>query len=466
MEIDDETKEYFEYIDLEVSRAYKLAEEARKLGLDPETRVDIPVAEDLAARVEGLLSTTSQDFLGCGLKEGIRVLEAKYGKNDERVALFAGLDTAKQKYIKYDTLEKAIDSGVRVAVAYLTLGLVTAPLEGISDIKIKKNPDGSEYLAIYYSGPIRSAGGTASAMSVLAADFIRLHLGLDVYKPSETEVQRYVTEVEDYYSRVTAKQYHPTKEEIEMIIKNVMVEITGDPTEKLEVSNFKDLERVETNKIRGGMCLVLLDGLPLKAEKMLKRVLKYPKDYKLSHWLWLKKFIKLKQKIHAAVKSDDADAPKYSPSAKYMSKVIAGRPVFSYPGRPGGFRLRYGRARTGGLASTALNTAAITLLEFTALGTQIATEFPGNATVCTGCDTIEPPVVLLKTGEVLELRTQEAVRKNITQIKEILSLGDDLIPYGEFVSNGHILLPSSYVEEWWAQELEQAAKTDIEKYKE
>ncbi|NOR85268.1 DNA polymerase II large subunit, partial [archaeon] len=351
-------------------------------------------------------------------------------------------------------------------VAYLTLGLVTAPLEGISDIKIKKNPDGSEYIAVYYSGPIRSAGGTASAMSVLAADFIRLHLGIGPYKPSETEVQRYVTEVEDYYSRVTAKQYHPTKEEIEMIIKNVMIEITGDPTEKLEVSNYKDLERVETNKIRGGMCLVLLDGLPLKAEKMLKRVRKYPKEYKLDSWMWLKKFIKLKQSIHSVSKGDDSESSKYSPNAKYMSKVIAGRPVFSFPGRPGGFRLRYGRSRTGGLASTAFHTAAIQLIEFTAIGTQIATEFPGKATVCTGCDTIEPPVVLLKNGDVLELRTLDDVKNYTREVQEILSLGDDLIPYGEFVSNGHILLPSSYVEEWWAQELERAAKKDIDKYNE
>ncbi|NOR84702.1 hypothetical protein GQ473_01150, partial [archaeon] len=121
LEIDDETKEYFEYIDKIIIKAYDIAGKARDKGFDPEKRVDIPVADDLAARVEGLLSTINQEYLGCGLKEGIRVLEDKYGKNDEKVALLAGLDTAKQKYLKYETLEKAIDSGVRVAVAYLTL---------------------------------------------------------------------------------------------------------------------------------------------------------------------------------------------------------------------------------------------------------------------------------------------------------------------------------------------------------
>jgi len=36
-----------------------------------------------------------------------------------------------------------------------------------------------------------------------------------------------------------------------------------------------------------------------------------------------------------------------------MKELIAGRPVFSYPSKKGGFRLRYGRARTTGTAAIA-----------------------------------------------------------------------------------------------------------------
>ena len=355
------------------------------------------------------------------------------------------------------TKEKAIDAGLRVAVAYLTLGVVTAPLEGISQVKIRKNPDGTEYLAVYFAGPIRSAGGTASAMSVLAADFIRKHAGLGEYKPEKNEISRYVTEVEDYYIRVTAKQYHPSKKEIEMIITNVPVEITGDPTEKLEVSNYKDLARVETNKIRGGMCLVLLDGIPLKAEKILGRLKKYPANYQLQNWLWLEKFIELKHSIHAAKKAESGD--KYTPNKKYMSKVIAGRPVMSFPATPGGFRLRYGRARTGGLAAVAIHPGIMHLSEFLAVGTQIATELPGKASVCSACSTIAPPVVLLKNGDVVEIRTLEDAVRHRAHVKKYLSMGDILVPFGEFVSNNHVLLPSSYVEEWWVQDVAEAEKS-------
>ena len=270
------------------------------------------------------------------------------------------------------------------------------------------------------------------------------------YKPTDAEVNRYFTEVEDYYTRITPKQYHPTKDEIAFIIRNIPVEITGDPTEELEVSNFKDLERIETNRIRGGMCLVLLDGLPLKAEKVLKRIKKYPKEYLLENWLWLEKFIDLKHKIHAAKTLDAKNIDRYSPSAKYISKVLGGRPIIAYPATIGGFALRYGRSRTGGLASTSIHPATMHLTEFLAFGTQAAIELPGKATVCTPCDTIEGPTVRLKNGNVVKITTSKQAIAIKNQVDQILFLGDILVPFGEFLSNNHVLLPAKYCEEWWA----------------
>ncbi len=450
--------DYYLEISKNVEKTYSVAKKARAKGLDPENKVAIPIADDLAARVEGLVSIIFPDLLNSGLKERIRELEKKYHKNDERVALIIGKEVALEKFCKFKSKEKAAEAGVRVAVAYLTLGVVTAPLEGISTVKIKENFDGSKYLAVYYAGPIRSAGGTASAMSVVIADFIRIALGLDRYKPTKEEIMRYYTEVEDYYNRVSKKQYHPTKEEIEIIINNIPVEITGDPTEKIEVSNYKDLERVETNKIRGGMCLILLDGLPLKAEKVLKRIKKYGEEFGLSHWKWLEKFIDLKHRIHAAVKVDVSKDVKYIPSTKYLEKIVAGRPIIAHPAKKGAFRLRYGRSRTGGIASTSIHPATAHLIDFLALGTQLAMEAPGKATVVTVCDSIEGPIVLLKDGSVVELKTKQDVEKFKEDIDKILSLGDILIPFGEFISNNHVLLPAAFCEEWWSKELEKAIK--------
>ncbi|MBW6462111.1 MAG: DNA polymerase II large subunit [DPANN group archaeon] len=447
MEIDKETKEYFDSLDSEIDKAYELAGRARQMNLDPEQKVDIPIAEDLAARVEGLVSMIFPEFIGSGLKEGIRELEAEYGKNDERVALVVSERVAKERYSKFESKERAIEGGIRVGLAYLTLGVVTAPLEGISSVNIK---DG--YISIYYSGPIRSAGGTASAMSVLIADYLRKKMGLAKYEANETERKRYAAEVEDYY-RLVGMQYHPIDKEIEMIIENVNVCLDGDPTEKFEVSNYKDLPRVETNRIRGGMCLVVGEGLTLKAPKLLKRVNKFGKEFDFEDWLWLEKYNELKLSVNS-VKTEGVEVDvKYTPSTKYISKVIAGRPILSHPARPGGFRLRYGRSRTSGIAATALHPGVFHLTQFVAVGTQLATELPGKATVCAPVDTVEPPVVLLKDGTVRKIITAYDAKKYRGQVHKILSMGDILIPYGEFVSQNHILLPSCYCEEWWGLEV-------------
>ncbi|MCK5176335.1 MAG: DNA polymerase II large subunit, partial [Candidatus Aenigmarchaeota archaeon] len=473
MNPDEQIKEYFSVIEKKTDEAYTVSRKVKAKGIDIENEITIPIAKDLAARVEGLISSFYPIIKNCGIQAGIRALEKKYGKNSERVALEAGRDIALEKYVKFESKEAALEMGLRISVGYLTQGVVTAPLEGISEVKLKKNSDGSEYAAVYYAGPIRSAGGTASALSVVACDFIRKAMGIADYKPEEKEIRRYETEIEDYSTRIVEKQYHPTAEEVEMMITNIRIEVTGDPTERLDVSNYKDLPRVETNKIRGGMCLVFLDGVPLKAEKLFKRIKKYPKDYNLDDWLWLEKFIKLKHKLHSVAKKGDGESEKYTPNTKYMSKIIAGRPVFSFPNIKGGFNLRYGRSRTGGIASTSVHPCAMHLLEFIAIGTQLAEEFPGKATVGTVCDSINAPIVKLEDKSIVLLDTKEKVKKYKSFVDIILSPGDMLIPFGEFLNNGHILIPSSYVEEWWALEAKEAMdklklkeneKQDILKY--
>ncbi len=54
---------YFENIDSQLDNCLKLATEARKLGKDPEDRVDIPLASDMAERVQGLISSIAPDLV-------------------------------------------------------------------------------------------------------------------------------------------------------------------------------------------------------------------------------------------------------------------------------------------------------------------------------------------------------------------------------------------------------------------
>ncbi|MFB6115007.1 MAG: DNA polymerase II large subunit, partial [Candidatus Nanohalobium sp.] len=428
--------------------------------------VDIPVATDLPEKASSLvIAAKFPELEDSGVAERIRELEDEYGKNDERVSFSIAREIAEGRFYEFDDVEKACDAGIRVGVSYMTGGITTAPLEGIGDIRVRKNNDGSEYLAVYYSGPIRSAGGTASAMSVLLADYVRIGVGLDEFKPSDKVIKRYATEVDDYINRVTAKQYSPEREETEMIAENVPVEVTGSPTEDLDVSNYKDLDRVDTNQIRGGLCLVYLDGLPLKAPKIKKRIEKWGEEFGLEHWEWISDYLDLQKELHSSGSDDEEDEEdddedekdKYTPSDKYLGSLTAGRPIFGHPGRKGGFRLRYGHSRTNGLAATSFHPATMEITErFLAIGTQMKIEYPGKATVGTPCDTIHPPVVRLENGDVVKVDTREKARELENDIEEILFLGDVLVPYGEFVENGKKLLPSPYVEEWWDKELEKA----------
>ena len=85
--------------------------------------------------------------------------------------------------------------------------------------------------------------------------------------------------------------------------------------------------------------------------------MKHVSKLKLKGWDFLDIFVN-KNKNNEGDEKLDNNAPcipQIPPSIKYISEVIAGRPVFAHPSRKGGFRLRYGRARTAGLASTAIH---------------------------------------------------------------------------------------------------------------
>lgn len=287
-------------------------------------------------------------------------------------------------------------------------------------------------------------------------------MGYDVYDPDETEIKRYHAELMDYNDRCVRLQYTPTEEETQFLVKNIGVEISGDPTEKIEVSNYKDLPRMKTNRIRGGMCLVLGECLIQKAPKVNKRIEDWGAEFDMEQWLFLKDFLDL-QKIKAKAggsnkkekkKEEVKEKPKILPNYKFVQDIVAGRPVFTFPMRRGGFRLRYGRNRTSGFASNSMSAQTMRILnDFIAVGTQLKIERPGKATVITACDQLEPPIVRLKDGSVKKLRTEEEAIKYTNEIDEIIHLGDLLICYGEFSENNHTLVPNGYVEEEWAIEL-------------
>ncbi len=442
-QLNESTRKYFEKLEEEFTKIYEITRQARSLGFDPSLEPEITPAKDVAARVEGLIGPK-------GVAERIRALSASMSR--EQVAFKIAEEIATGKLGVFEE-EEAAELAIRAALAILTEGITAGPIEGIADVRIKNNFDGSKYLAIYFAGPIRAAGGTEAAQTVVVGDFVRKILSLDRYKPTEEEIERFVEEI-DLYDKIMNLQYPSSAEERREALRNIPVEITGEPTEKEEVTGFRDLPRIETNRVRGGAVLVLNDGVLSKAPKLAKIV----QSIGIDGWDWLKNI----KKTSTPENKTESTICEIQPSGKYISDVIAGRPVFSHPSAVGGFRLRYGRSRNTGLAAVGVNPATMYILEgFLAPGTHIRMERPGKGAVVLPVDTIDGPIVLLKDGSVIRVNTVEDALKYAKNVKKILFLGDILVGYGEFLENNHPLIKSGYVPEWWVQHLNQSIKVNF-----
>ncbi|MGQ9529962.1 MAG: DNA polymerase II large subunit [Candidatus Bathycorpusculaceae bacterium] len=419
-------RNYLEGLEKQLEQLYSLSQKARKEGLDPALEPECKIAKDLADLVEGLVGPK-------GVAESIRELSAKLSREELAFKIAEEIVYGKFGHME---VEAAAEQAVRTALAILTEGLTAAPLQGVAKVRIKTNYDRTRYLAVYFAGPIRSAGGTDQALTLVVADFVRRLLGLDRYKPTEDEILRFIEEMRLYERSVGHFQYHVSDGELRKALQWLPVEVTGTESDPVEVSSFRNLPRIETNRVRGGALRVVNDGVVGRSSKVLAIVEKLG----ISGWDWLRDFRKKSEKK----------------SAGFMDEVIAGRPIFSFPSARGGFRLRYGRARNTGLAAVGVHPATMLVLQgFLAAGTQLRLELPGKGGVVVPVDIIEPPVVLLKDGSVVRVSTA-----NFSHVKDdiskILFLGDILISFGDFLYNSKPLMPSGYVEEWWAEDLQKA----------
>jgi len=419
-------RQYVENLEGKLEQLYAVSEKAREKGLDPSLKTECIIAKDLADLVEGLVGPK-------GVAQSIRELSSKLPREE-----LAFKVTEEIVYGKFGHMEPeaAADQAIRTALAIFTEGLTAAPIQGVAKVRIKANSDRTRYLAIYFAGPIRAAGGTDQALTLVVGDFVRRLLGLDRYKPTEEEMSRFIEELRVYERSVMGFQYHIPDEELRKALQWLPVEVTGTESDPIEVSSFRNLPRIETNRVRGGALRVINDGIVGRASKVSAIVEKLG----FQGWDWLKEFGKKSEKK----------------SAGFMDDIIAGRPVFSFPSRRGGFRLRYGRARNTGLSAVGIHPATMLVLQgFLAGGTQLRMELPGKGGIVVPVDTIECPIVRLDDGSVIRVSV-EGFGAIKDKIEKILFLGDILISFGDFLYNSKLLVPSGYVEEWWAEDLRNA----------
>lgn len=483
-------EDYLQKLHKACYQAYGIVNEAKAKGFDPQLEIEIPMASDLAERTQKLLKFLHERNTAAQIRE----LNQKHDGNRELMALEIARIVAAESYLygvknacsvcggsgeikrgrgsigcdecnsagyilsyqeevhtnsiedtlkAFETASKSGDRqrqalcmyhGICAGLAVLTEGILVAPLEGVVSCRVINNDDGSNCLAVNYAGPIRSAGGTGQALSVLIADILRRDFNLGVSKSTYEEVERYKEEVSIY----RGLQYRPSNPELEILAGNCPIFVDGEGVGK-EVTGQRDLARVKDNKVREGALLVMCEGLVLKAPK----ILKYVDQLELDGWDWLNQFLKT-NKGSAEIK----------PNPKYMAEVLAGRPIFSMPMAEGGFRLRYGRSRLAGLATTACHPATMKATSgFVSIGTQMKYERPGKGTVVTPCDTIQGPYIEWLDGSAHRVQDHNEIilampNDQEYNIRQVWDLGELLVPVGEFLENNHPLMKSPYVPEW------------------
>ena len=121
--------DYFESLRKELEHAYSIAQEARKQGMDPVGEVEIPIAKDVAARVEGLVGPR-------GIASVIREME-QGGLSRPEIAFHVAEKLASGEIIQGDK-RTLIEQAVRTSVGILTEGVLVAPTEGIADVQINE----------------------------------------------------------------------------------------------------------------------------------------------------------------------------------------------------------------------------------------------------------------------------------------------------------------------------------------
>ncbi|MFB6087068.1 MAG: DNA polymerase II large subunit, partial [Haloarculaceae archaeon] len=142
-----EDERYFERLESQLDEAFDVAERARERGGDPTDGVEIPTARDMADRVENILGID-------GVAERVRDLEGEMSREEAALELVS--DFVEGDVGDYETKAGKVEGAVRTAVALLTEGVVAAPIEGIDRVEVLENDDGTEFVNVYYAGPIRS----------------------------------------------------------------------------------------------------------------------------------------------------------------------------------------------------------------------------------------------------------------------------------------------------------------------
>ncbi|MFW6007802.1 MAG: DNA polymerase II large subunit [archaeon] len=438
-------EKYEEEIQKQINKVQKIAEKARSKGKDPSTEVEIAWTQNFADRTEELVGPENVS------KDIKKLADEGYDRDD--IAFKIVENICDKKYSKDKEKIDLVDQSIRTGLSIMTGGVVSAPVEGIQEVREFKNEDDSKFIQLLYAGPIRSAGGTVMALSTVLAWYSGKKLGYSQYTPTEKEVERY----KEGFRLYPTRQISGSEQDIEYIVRNCPIMInSGAGNYRKKVSINTDIDKIDDvayNMMRGTTMLVLLEGVLGRAQKIVRRA----EDQNVEEdWEWLEKFMKGKEEEEKEKEEEKNVSKNLSDyhNKSYTKNSTIGRAVLSYHQEKGGFALRYGNARNTSLYAFGVHPQVTKgFNNYLTVGTQLKVSYPEKGCTIQVCDKAHPQVVKLENGDVIKMDSEEKRKKYKDKIEEIIFNGEMIVPFGDVEEAGVPLLPSTWTVKWWKKEI-------------
>ena len=416
--IEKEFQEYIQNIKDVLEIQVQLAEKARARRFDPQSTIESQLTFSTRAKIAAILKIPKlEEYLppNLSMHESPLLLAAEIAKQIVNGRFMKG------------SRENLILLALHSALVILSQGLISVPHESIPKISIGSK---SNHLTIYFSNTIRYTTGEIIGLVILIADYIRHILHLNRFSPSPGLVNRYVEELDIYFT-MNDRSWNLQKDLINFLIQNIGVEISGEAYERIEVKKYRNLPNL-TNRLRMGMCVAfdkLIEDLNTIANLRLTSG--------IPEWQWLvPPFKGIRREKHEFGKGE----------------VRGTQPLLSRSGKPGGFRLRYGYSRNTGQGAAGIHPATMYLSKMLSPGTNIKIDFMERSLTVFPVSTLLGPLVELKDGSSERIESLTRLRKLENDIIQIWEMGDILLSPNDIPGTETIEL-SAWTEEWWSQEI-------------
>jgi len=373
--------------------------------------------------IEGPIFNTMEEKLAflLGQEELVNVIRQCESSSD-RIAFARKLADKLLQFYATESTESKLNKILKVLVGVFTEGIVTTPIDGLCEATI--DPKGN-FPCLHFAGPIRAAGGTVMGVIIIACMYLAKKFGLADYVPTAQEIQRCTSECVDY-SKIHLTQIRPSVMQLDHVVRNCPVMIDGPETQIQEVSIHKVLPRINKSRIRGGVCLVVIQGLVIRAKKVINNC--KPFDIAIP---WMQQLVRIGATVRVKGSRTTDKENKYT--------LSIGRPILSINSAYQGFKLRLGTTSTTSICGSNLHPKAIELLGFLNIGSQVVLDSPGKGSVISGsCTDLNAPIVRYADG-VREY--EEGTRDSVLQV---LDSGEIIVSLGDFLEFNTIVPKRDY----------------------